>query len=180
MKVIILIWFLLGISVGVACGQRPPPHSARAAAIPSHSQADRETTSITFLTAPNGSPVHSLGPDQGVLNLGSFSYFPRAKVNGAEVQNQKDSFLVSTRFALRIGLSNSHRPGTATLSAFLLSPNSLRTVWLDGVRLSMTPAIIGRQESYGAITEHALKITVPSSMPAEQFLDSIGVIATPN
>jgi hypothetical protein len=180
MKLIIFIWFLLGISVCVAWGQRPPSHSVRATAIASHAQPNRETTSITFLTAPSGSPVHSLGSDQGVLNLGNFSYFPRADVNGVNIQRQKDSFIVSSTFGLRIGLSIGHPAGTATLSAFLLSSNPLRTVWVDGVRLSMTPGIIGRQVSYGAITEHVLKIVVPTSMPAGQLLDSIGVIVTPN
>jgi hypothetical protein len=180
MKVIIVIYFLLGISVRPAWGQQPPSHSVRATATPSHAQPDRETSSITFLTVPNGSPVHSLRSDQGVLDLGSFSYFPRADVNGAEIQRHQDSFSVSTRFGLRIGLSNSHHAGTATVNAFLLSPNLLRTVWVDGVRLSMTPAIIGRQVSYGAVTEHTLKITVPISMPAGQVVDSIGVIVTPN
>jgi hypothetical protein len=180
MKRIIFIWFLSGISVCVPWGQRPPPHTVHSTAIPFQAQPERETTSITFLTATNGSPVHNLGPDQGVLNLGSFSYFPRVDANGAEIQRQKDSFIVSTRFGMRIGLSNGHRAGTATVSAFLLSPNPLRTVWVDGVRLSMTPGIIARQVSYGAITEHVLKIAVPISMPAGQLLDSIGVIVTPN
>jgi hypothetical protein len=180
MRVIIFIWFLLGISVCDAWGQRPVSHAAHRTAIPSHAQPDRETTSITFLTAPNGSPVHSLGSDQGELNLGSFSYSPRADVNGAEIRRQNESFIVTTRFGMRIGLANSHSAGTATVSAFLLSPNPSRTVWVDGVRLSMTPGIIGRQVSYGAISEHVLKIAVPISMPAGQILDSIGVIVTPN
>jgi hypothetical protein len=180
MKVIIFIFFLLGISVRPVWGQQPSSHGVRATAIPSHAQPDREMGSITFLTAPNGSPVHSLGSDQGVLDLGSFSYFPRADVNGAEIQRHKDSFSVSTRFGLRVGPSNNHHAGTATVSAFLLSPNLLRTVWVDGVRLSMTPLIIGRQVFYGSVTEHTLKITVPISMPAGQVLDSIGVIVTPN
>jgi hypothetical protein len=180
MKVIILIWLLSGISVYVVWGQRPPSPTVRAIAIPAHALPDRETTSITFLTAPNGSPVHSLGSDQGVLNLGSFSYFPRVNVNGVKIQGQKDSFIVSSTFGLRIGLPNGHRSGTATVSAFLLSPDPLRTVWVDGVRLSMTPGIIGRQVSYGAVTEHVVKIALPMSMPAGQLLDSIGVTVTPN
>ena len=180
MKLIIFIWLLLGISVCVARGQRPTSHSVRATAIPSHAQPYREATSITFLTATNGSPVHSLGSDQGVLNLGSFSYFRRADVNGAEIQHQKDSFVVSTAFGLRIGISNVHRAGTAVVSAFLLSPNPSRIIWVDGVQLSMTPGVIGRQVSYGVITEHALKIAVPISMPAGQLSDLIGVIVALN
>lgn len=180
MKVIIFIWFLLGISACDAWGQRPVSHTVHGTAIPFHAQRDRETNSITFLAAPNGSPVHCLGSDAGVLNLGSFSYSPRADVTGAEIRHQKDSFIVTTRFDMRIGLPNSHSAGTATVSAFLLSSNPLRTVWVDGVRLSMTPGIIGRQVSYGGITEHVLKIAVPLSMPAGEISDSIGVIITPN
>jgi hypothetical protein len=180
MKVIIVILCLLGISAYVAWGQRPPSHTVHATAIPYHAQPDRQTTSITFLTARNGSPVHSLGSDQGVLNLGSFSYFPRLDVNGAQIQRQKDSFIVSTRFGLLIHLSNGHRGGTATVSALLLSASPSEAVWVDSVRLSITPGIIGRQISYGAITEHVLKIAVPISMPAGQLLDAIGVIVTPN
>ena len=147
---------------------------------PSHAWPHQEDTSITFLTATNGSPVHSLGSGQGVLDLGSFSYLPRADVNGVETRRQENSFIVSTTFALRIALSNSSRAGTTTVSAFLLSPNLLQTVWVDGVRLSTTPGIIGRQVSYGVITEHVLKIAVPTSMPAGQLSDLIGVIVASN
>jgi hypothetical protein len=180
MRVIIFILFLLGARVCIARGQHSPPQAVHATAIPSHAQPDRETISITFLAAPNGSPVHSFGSDHGVLDLGSLSDSPRADVHGVEIQRHKDSFMVSTRFDLRIGTSNGHRAGTATVSAFLLTPNPLRSLWVDGIRLSMTPGIIGRQVAYGAITEHVVKIAVPISMPAGQLLDSIGVIATPN
>ena len=180
MKVVIFIWFLLGTSAGVAWGQRTPSHTVPATTISSHAQPDRETALITFLTAPNAPVVHSLGSDQGVLNLGSFSYFPGTDVNGAEIRRQKDSLIVITRFGLRIDLSNGHGAGTATVSAFLLNPRLLETVWVDGVRLSTMPGVIGRRVSYGAITEHGLRIAVPISMPAGQLLDSIGVIVTPD
>jgi hypothetical protein len=180
MKVNIVILCLLGIGASVAWGQHSPSDTAHATAISSHAQPIRGSTSITFLTAPNGSPVHSLGSDQGALNLGSVSYFPRVDASGAQIQRQKDSFIVSTRFGLVIDLSSGQRGGTATLSALLLSADPLGTVWVDGVRLSMTPGIIGRRVSFGAITEHELKIAVPISTPAGQILDSIGVIVTPN
>jgi hypothetical protein len=179
-KLITLIWFLLGISTCIAKGQRSRTHTVPATAIPLHAHRKQEAISITFLTAPNGSPVHSLGSDQGVLDLGRFSYFSRGDISGAEIQDQKDVFTVSTRFDLRIGDLNSRRAGTATLSAFLLGATPSQIVSVDGVRLSMTPLIIGRQVPYGAVTVHVLKIVIPTSMPAGQLLDSIGVMATPN
>jgi hypothetical protein len=180
MKVIIANWFLLGIGVFVAWGQRPPAHTAGAIAISSHEQPHRETSSITFLTSEDGAPVHSLGPDQGVLSLGRISYFLEPDVDGVEIQRQKSSFVVSSRFDVRVDFSHGHRKDTATVSACLLSPTAVGTVWLDDIQLSMTPRIIGRRVSYGAITEHVLKIVVPGSMPAGQLVDLIGVIVTPN
>lgn len=190
MRVIIANWFLLGISVCVAWGQRPPAPTVGAIAISSHAQPHRETSVITFLTSEDGAPVHSLGPNEGVLSLGSISYFLQPEVKGVEIQRQKDSFIVSSRFDLRVDFSHAHREDTATdrghrrdtamVSACLLSPTAAGTVWLDDVPLSMTPRIIGRQVSYGTITEHVVKIAVPISMPAGQLLDSIGVIVTPN
>jgi hypothetical protein len=179
MRVIILNWFLLGIGAGVAWGQRPAAQPVRAIPIASHAQPNRATTSITFLPSPNGAPVRSLGPDHGVLDLGSISYFLQPGVRGMEIQRQKDSFIVSSSFDLRIDFSSGRRADTATVSAYLLIPNPLGTIWVDGVRLSMTPGIIGKQH-YGAIREHILKIAVPISMPAAQLLDSIGVMVTPN
>jgi len=179
MRVIILNWFLLGISAGVAWGQRPPAQAVRAIPIASRAQPHRENRSITFLTSPNGPPIHRLGSDEAVLNLGSISYFLRRDANGVEIQRQKDSFIVSSSFDLRIDFSSGRRADTATVSAYLLIPNPSGTVWVDGVRLSMTPGIIGKQH-YGAISEHILKIAVPISMPAGQILDSIGVMVTPN
>ena len=180
MRLLIFICLLLGMGPFVAWGQRSESHTARTAAMPFKVPPNGENTSIAFLTAPGGSPVHSLGSDQSALNLGSFSYVTPPDVAHEEIQRQKDSFAVSTKFGLRIGVSSAHLAGTATVSAYLLNANPLETVWVDGVRLSMTPGIIGRHVSYGVITEHVLKIQIPSSMPAGQILDSIGVIYSPN
>ena len=91
MKVIIVILFILGISVGVAKGQRPRTHSMPGDRDSSSCAQEQRSISITFLTAPNGSPVHSLGSDQGVLDLGRLSYFSKVDVNGAEIQRPKES-----------------------------------------------------------------------------------------
>jgi hypothetical protein len=180
LKFIISIMCLLRAGVCVAQGQRLPPPAARPIAIPSRTQPDRKSPSITFLSAPNGPPIHNLGLDRGVLDLGSIACCARIDINGAEIQSQKDSFILSTKFGLRIGLLKGRQRCTATVSAFLISPNPQSTVWVDGVRLSTAPGIIGRQVSCGVITEHLLKIAVPISMPAGQLLDSIGVVVTPN
>jgi hypothetical protein len=178
MKVVFLVWLQLGCACA-GWGQRSSSHPICAVAISARSPSGQQTSSITFLTVPNALAVHSLGSEQGVLNLGSVSYFGRADGIGSDIHLQEDSFSVSTKFGLCIA-SNSHRPGTATVSAFLQSSDPIKMLWVDGVRLSTTPAIIGRQIPYGAITEHVLKIVIPVSMPAGQLLDLIGMTVTPN
>jgi hypothetical protein len=180
MKCFVVIWMLLGAGMGVAGGQRPAPGSRHTSAINLLERGSGPSASITFLTAANGAPVQGLGTDEGMVNLGSVSNCSRPDEHGAQILPQKDSFVVSTRVGLRLDLSNATGAGTATVSAYLLRGDPLRTVWVDGVRLSTMPGIIARQVSYGAVTEHVLKIEVPRSMPAGQLMDLIGVIVTPN
>lgn len=180
MKPIVFLLFLWGIGIGSAQAQRSKPVSRQAAPITLYARSEAKIASVTFLTVSNGAPVQSAGLDQGTLNLGIVSNATRADENGAQIQSQRDSFVVATRIGLRVDLLNSSRAGTATVSAYLLSPDPLRTVWVDGVQLSMTSEVIARRVPYGAVTEHVLKIVVPASMPPGQMLDLIGVIVTPN
>ena len=180
MKPITALFFLLGICATIAWGQRPPPRTVATAVIPSQPSADLQNTSVTFLTAANGAPTQNLGAGQGLLDLGNISYFSKGSGSGTEVQSQKNAFTVSTRFAVRIGEINRHRAGTVNVSAVLVNPNVLRTVRLDGIRLSAAPQIIARRVSYGTVTEHLLQITIPTSDPAGPLSDAVSVIVTPN
>ena len=179
-KRIVFIWFLLGISICFAKGQRSVPANRSTTAISLRAPPEAGNTSITFLTVTNGAPVQRVGSGEGILNLGRLSNVARSDEHGAQIQPQNDSFVVSTRVGLRVDLSNSSGEGTATVSAYLLSPDPSRTVSVDGVQLSTTPGIIARQVPYGATTGHVLKITILASMPPGQLIDFIGVIATPN
>jgi hypothetical protein len=180
MKRIVFIWFLLGISICYAKRQGSAHASRRATAISLRARSEAGNSSITFLTVTNGVVVQLVGSGQGILNLGSLSNVARSDEHGVQIQPQNDSFVVSTRVGLRVDLSNSSRESTATVSAYLLCPDPLGTVSVDGVQLSTTPAIIARQVSYGATTEHVLKIVILASTPPGQLIDLIGVIATPN
>jgi hypothetical protein len=181
MNRIVFIWFLvLGFGICFAEGQRSGPANRSNTAISLRARSEMVNASITFLSATDGAPVLNVGLGEGILNLGSLSYVAQANEPGVHTEMHKDSFVVSTKVGLRVDVTNSGRGGMATLSAYLLSPHPFGTVAVDGVELSITPGIIARQISYGAITEHVLKIVVPASMPAGQLVDLIGVIVTPN
>ena len=180
MKPMVYLWFLSGLGVGLAQAQRPKPAIARAPPTMVYARTEARVPLITFFTVTNGAPVQTSGLDQGTLSLGMLSNCARTGDKEVQIQPQKDSFVAATRVGLRVDLANSVRGGTATVSAYLLSPDPQRTVWLDGVQLSVTPGIIARHMSYGATTEHVLKIVVPASAPPGQLLDLVGVIVTPN
>ena len=180
MKPTVLLWFLLAVGIGFAQAQRLKPASVRAPATTLRERSDPRSPSITFLTVANGASVRSAGLDQGAVSLGVLSNATRRDANGIQIQSQQDSFVVATRVGLRIDLSSSSNTGTVTVSAYLLSPDPLRTVWLDGVQLSTAPGIIDGHVVYGVITEHMLKIVVSASRPPGQLMDSIGVLVTPN
>jgi hypothetical protein len=180
MKLIVFLWFLLAIDIAFAHAQRRPRPSTRPAAIRMRARPEMAIASITFLQVSTGVPIQRVGADQGILNLGTLSNVAQEDHNGAQIHPQKDSFVVVTRLGMRVDLPDSGRAGTATVSAYLLSTDPLRTVSLDGIRLSMTPEIIARHVSYGAITEHVLKVMVPASMPPGLLMDLIGVNVASN
>jgi hypothetical protein len=180
MKSKLFLWFLLGIGAVLAQAQRAKSANRVAPAMTLQARSEATIASITFLTVAGGAPVQNAGSDQGTLNLGLVFNTRRADAHGVQIESEKDSFVIAARVGLRVDLSNSGRAGSATVSAYLLSPDPSGTVSLDGVQLSLTPGVIARHVAYGAITEHVLKIVVPASMPAGQLLDLIGVIVTPN
>jgi hypothetical protein len=180
MKLTAILLLLMGITASVCRGQRLSSRTVTPAAVPLRTESPQDSISITFLTAPNGAPAQSLGSGRGLLNLGSLSYFSRSTANGAEIQDHKNDFTVSTTFAIRIGDLNVHRTGTVNVSALLLSSGPLRIVQIDGVRLSPMPQLIKRKIPYGVITSYVLEITIPTSDPAGELSDSISITASPN
>lgn len=179
MKPMIALCFLVGIGASIAWGQRPPSRTVTTAVISRQPALETANASITFLTAANGAPAQNLGAGQGLLNLGSISYSSRGTGTEA-VQAQKGNFSVSTRFGVRIGEVGRRHAGTVNVSAALVNPNTLRSVRVDGVRLTIVPQIIGRRISYGTVSEHVLQVTIPTSDPAGPLSDVIFVVATPN
>jgi hypothetical protein len=180
MKPTVMLLLLLGISASVCRGQRLASPSVTPAAISFRTQPAQESIPITFLTAPDGAITQTLGSGRGLLNLGSVSCFSRPAANGAEIQDHQNDFTVSTRFAVRVGDLNAHRVGTVTVSALLLISDPLRTVQVNGIRLSPSPQVIKRRIPYGAIIDYVLEITIPTSVPAGQLSDSISIIASPD
>lgn len=135
---------------------------------------------VTFVPVPRGVPVLDVGGGRGTLDLGSISYLTGATREGVNVSRRAQSYVISTAFGLRVGGAGS--TGTAKLLGFLVQPLVVHKIWIDGVRLSLTPQILQMTLKYGMVSEHRLEIEVPVDAPetAAQCLNAIAFQILPD
>ena len=75
---------------------------------------------------------------------------------------------------LRIGRASREVRGTATLRAFLETPDPRATVRVDGVVLGAAPRVVQRHAPIGVAVTHRIEIEVPVSAPEGPLAASIG------
>lgn len=99
----------------------------------------------------------------GVVNAGSIVARGRRRA-GSSTQT----------ILLRIGEASRESSGTATLRAFLETPDSGAAIRIDGVTLTAGPRIIRRHAPIGIAVAHRLEIEVPVTAAEGAFQMSIG------
>lgn len=77
-------------------------------------------------------------------------------------------------FAMRIGAASREARGTATVRAFLETPDPHATIRIDGIVLGATPRIVQRNAPIGIAVTHRLEIEVPVSAPEGAVAANIG------
>ena len=87
--------------------------------------------------------------------------------------NRKRAAVTSRAFAIRIGEQQQSRR-TATLRAYLETPDPHATIRVDGVILTTTPIVIQRNVPLGAAITHRLEIEVPLTAPEGPLAAAIG------
>lgn len=108
---------------------------------------------ITFVSRP------------GLVDLGSVAHTgPSAK---------RDRTVRSETIQLRVDRRGSSR-GSASLRAFLVSPDARCTIRVDGQLLGSAPVVIDPQVPVGAVTSHRIDVEVPVSAPEGPLTTSIG------
>jgi len=132
--------------------------------------------SVSFVELPNGAPLMTGGSGRGELVMPPVAYGMGAPKAGVRVESRSSSFIVSSRFGLRINGPT----GTAVVSAFLLAPDPHCKYFLDGMQLSMTPQVVAPRTRFGAVTEHRLEVEVPVNMTLGAAANNIGFTAVPN
>ena len=124
----------------------------RAVAVPPPSSA----LSLTF--------VDSGRTETALLDAGTISW-----------RGGRKRFSVTTRtFGVRVGSASREARGTATLRAFLETPDPHATIRIDGIVLGTAPRVIQRNAPIGIAVTHRLEIEVPVNAPDGPLAATIG------
>jgi hypothetical protein len=82
--------------------------------------------------------------------------------------------VITRSFAVRIGGPSREARGTATLRAFLETPDPRATMRIDGIVLGTAPVVIHHHAPIGVAVAHTLEIEVPVTAPDGPLVASIG------
>lgn len=100
----------------------------------------------------------------GVVDAGTMSW-----------QGSRPDVTVTTRsVAMRIGPATPEARGTATVRAFLETPDPHCSIRVNGVLLTGIPQIVRRQAPIGITNSYRIEIAVPTSAPEGPLQTSIG------
>ncbi len=87
---------------------------------------------------------------------------------------RKQSSTTTRTFGIRIGNPTREGRGTATLRAYLETPDPHATIRVDGILLGSTPRVIQRNAPIGIAVTHRLEIEVPVTAPEGTLAAAIG------
>jgi len=87
---------------------------------------------------------------------------------------RKQVSVTARTFGVRIGTATREARGTATLRAYLETPDPNAAIRVDGILLGATPRIIQRNAPIGIAVTHRLEIEVPVSAPEGTLAATIG------
>jgi hypothetical protein len=82
--------------------------------------------------------------------------------------------VITRSFGVRIGRPSREVRGTATLRAFLETPDPRATIRIDGIVLGTAPVVIQHHAPIGVVVTHKLEIEVPVTAPDGPLAASIG------
>jgi hypothetical protein len=121
---------------------------------------------ITILSAATGAMMRSDGPGNAALDLGKVSYFKGASAPGESSQKIAGSFVISTRFELRVDCPGSRPSGRVNVTMSRTDAAATHALAIDGIKLAIAPRPLAESMACGSVSEHRLEVDVPVSTPA--------------
>jgi hypothetical protein len=170
---------VLAVALGSAQAQRRPVLPVPSGGAVARSAGSDSSISISLVPVNGGLLVPGGSTAQGMLQLGKVSAGTGAQNAGVVVERHLRAMVVRTEIGIRLDSHlTSNRP--ATLSAFLLNPDSRCSVLLDGVKLGPTPRLIQSGIRYGVVNQHRIEVEVPYTVTEAQgnLARNLGFVAT--
>lgn len=169
------VWMLALLANPAAFGQLAgiPRTMAPVIAAPS-------APTITILTTATGALVRRLGAGSSSIDLGQVSYFKGASAPGENWQKNPRSFVISTRFALRVDCPGASPSSKVNVTFSWLDGAPSHSITIDGATVGFVPKTFVQSMPCGSGGEHRMDVEVPISTPAGTIGSTIAFVATLN
>lgn len=135
---------------------------------------------ITILTAAAGALLRSQAASNASLDLGRVSYFERLSAPGASSHKNTGSFVISTRFALKVDCPGSSSSSKVNVTVSRLDAAASHGITIDGTTVGSVAQTLVQFMACGSAGEHRLDVEVPVSTPAGSIGSTVAFVATLN
>lgn len=116
---------------------------------------------VQAVAAPTGANLQAAGAGQGWLDLGHLMWAQPNPTYGLARKKDPGSFSVSTGFGLLLDCPPSDHGRSGIVKASLQQSDIRYSVFLDGVKMTASPAIVGAAVLCGSTTQHSFELQVP-------------------
>jgi len=132
---------------------------------------------ITILAAATGALVRNQGAGNASLDLGRVSYFEGASAPGETSRKNPGSFVVSTRFALKVDCPGSLPSSRVDVTMSRLDAAASHAIAIDGTPVASAAQPLAQSMACGSSAEHVLAVEVPVSTPAGSIGSTVAFVA---
>jgi hypothetical protein len=169
------VWILVFLINRAAFGQ--PPGGPRTI---TRLVAARTAPTITILPAATGAMVRSQAAGSASVDLGPVSYFRGISTPGESRRKNSKSFVISTRFALKVDCPGSSPSASVNVTVSRLDAAPSHAIGIDGTTVESAARTLLQSMPCGSGGEHRLDVEVPVSAPAGSIGSTISFAATLN
>ena len=166
------VWMLLLFANRAAFGQPSGgPRTIQVVAAPA-------APTITILAAATGALVRSQAAGNATLDLGRVSYFKGTSAPGETSQRNSKSFVITTRFALRVDCPGNPASSKVSVTILRLDAAASHAITIDGTKVESAAQTLASSMPCGSAGEHRLDVEIPVSTPAGSIGSTVAFLAT--
>jgi hypothetical protein len=133
---------------------------------------------ITILAAATGALVRTQAAGNASLDLGRVSYFKGTSAPGQSRQKNSRSFVISTRFALKVDCPGSAASSQVNVTMSRLDAAASHAIAIDGTSVGSAAQTLVQSMPCGSGGEHRLDVEVPVTTPAGSIGSTVAFVAT--